>query len=599
MNQVSYRNFNLIVQHADQRAEAFCVIKKYGEGKKLLYEIKKNNLFKELFLRAKHAIGIGAQSHRDKLHSVIEANVLHLNQNYRKAHLKKTCECEGACNDHPKTYTKLFITAQKYNHAIAMSLDPVHQKEARLFKDLSLKSYALSESCPEAMPIKINLQEIARSKMKVPKDQRPYIRKRGRHKFYHYNEKDTQISHSKEAAFIFISTQRERVISLVGRIVENIAHIFKHKIHFFEKYHYFKNSREKSNHIYAKDAPLAETNQPTSYWIGHATCFLSIPLKSDTGSRIPINIITDPVEGDLNKILYPRMTRVGKPIASCPLPHIYMLSHNHLDHYNAKTIKRLKKFQPIMLIPKGDLIKFQKLGFKHVYEHNWWQSTTIPVEQGDQKAEIKITAVPANHWSGGEPGTAHKSATVGYIIHSAEGDIYFAGDTARLSEQHITTLRDSFNIRSMFQPGGPDEIRKHMKSTHQASADGIWMHVHLMLENLHRRGNYSQRSKEAFMEDAKKLRTLYMHTKTFKLGNLHFDDTDKTVENIKKALEQKTAGGDIPPMKDYEEQVCDEILAISENLKFSDQDNLTSKDLLELINEGVIIPKIGSRTTLV
>lgn len=579
-------NINLISQHANERAEAFQVVTRTTEGKQTPYFIK-NNLIKECFLRAKHALmKQKGQAYRKQLKDVIEGHIKNLNEAAKEAYLSQN-----------KDYIELFLACQRYNQVYTLSLNQTFREETVLFEELHLATPIHPESCPQLAPIKIKAEQIKTEKLlDIPANQEPHIQEKGwwrRYKLYHYNEADIKINHGKEAAHIFISTQKERLISLIGRVIEAMAKCFNQSCSTFKKYHYFKNGEDKNEaSIYAQHAPL--TNQEaSSYWIGHATCLLHIPVTTAENEQIHVNVITDPVEGDLNKLLYPRMTRPARTMENCPLPHIYMLSHNHLDHYSKATIEKLKKYQPIMLVPEGDAKKFQKLGFKHVYEHNWWQITTIPIEQNDKHAEIKITAVPAHHWSGQGPCDGHHAAFLGYVIHQEEGDVYFAGDTARLSEEHVSTLRDRFNIRTMFQPGGPDEVRKDMETTHQASVDGLWMHFNLMMQNLYQKGNYALQSKETFMEEAKKLRTIYMHTKTYKLGNLHFDDTNESISRIEEALQ----AGKLPEgTKSYEEQVYHELLGIGQNLVFQDNSCLEATDILEILNADIIVPKIGERT---
>lgn len=582
----SYNNVNLIAQNSHRRAEAFGIVK-HQKGKESSSVIKRNHKLIELLLTAKHIFFGGGKSYQQKLHTLIESNVEALTHESQNAYIK---------ND--LSYTELFLAAQRYNHAVNMSQEPSLKKEVPLFENLSLKKPIIPKHCPETAPVIIHANKIVQTKLEnIPADQEPYIHQEGlrKHKLYHYNKADTKIDHGKEAARIFFSTQIERLLSLIGRIIETVAKIFNKEISFFNKYHYFKNGKNNKAEIYADDAPLSQKDQASSYWIGHATCLFNIPVQSNEGKSIPVNIITDPVEGDLNKLLYPRMTKPARSIETCPTPHIYLLSHNHLDHYDKQTIKKLRKTQPVMLVPEGDAKKFQKLGFKNVYETNWWQTTTIPIEHQGQKGEIKITAVPSRHWSGQGPCSGHHAAFVGYVIHQEKGDIYFAGDTARLSEAHIKTLRERFNIQSMFQPGGPDEMRKDMESTHQASVDGLWMHFNLMLRNLYDREFYSLKTKEKFIQEAKKLQTIYMHTKTFKLGNLHFDDTEESVARVKESLRTGIISSG---MKTYEKLVYQELLAIGQTFIFKDGSQLKAKDVLDLLDESIIIPKIGSRTEL-
>lgn len=591
---VCFNNINLVTQCANRSVEALRVVEKEIDGE-TQQVIKKNGFFRELFLKATHALFGNVDEYKNTLKKVLDDNVESLKNEGRDIYVK---EDEGV-------YTELFISAQRYNHACHSNEDDVP-----LFADLGLTTPIIPKECSELAPITLRTTEVAEEKLTIPGYLYPLVKKENKlghnHTIYHYNARDVEISHAKEAINIFSSTQRERLMSLIGRIVEFVGKIFGKEITDFKDYHYFKKG-EKIEDIYSKDVPIATSDQPTSYWIGHATCLISVPVKSDKGETLKVNILTDPVEGDLNKILYPRMTDPARPIDTCPVPHVFMLSHNHLDHFDKETLKKLKQQQPIMLIPEGDREKFLALGFKNIHEHNWWQQTTIEIEQNGQKAQLQITAVPAHHWSGQGPCDGHHAAFLGYVIHQDEGDIYFAGDTARLSEQHIKELREQFNIRSLFQPGGPDEVRKDMESTHQASVDGLWMHFNLMIRHLYDKDEYKTKKKSDFLIEAKKLRTLFMHTKTYKLGNLHFDDTDESVKRVKEALSKTPSGIDEEfdfsnvldeNVRSYEKQVYMELLKIGKNIEFEDGTHLEPEDILAILDEGVIIPKIGSRTNL-
>ena len=148
---------------------------------------------------------------------------------------------------------------------------------------------------------------------------------------------------------------------------------------------------------------------------------------------------------------------------------------------------------------------------------------------------MNIVATPARHWAGQGPCGGHESTFLGYIIQGNEGgDIYFAGDTARINEDHINKLKNNYpNIRWNFQPGGPDEVRKDMESTHQASVDDSGCILNSCLSESIRIGI----SKETFLKEASELSTVFMHTMTFKLGNLHLSDTRDSVAKVLDSLE--------------------------------------------------------------
>jgi L-ascorbate metabolism protein UlaG (beta-lactamase superfamily) len=516
----SVETINLLTLNPNCSPEAFYIERREG----FQPEIKRRSLLSELFVKTYHAFSSGAaDQHKNELKDAVHSNISYLNQH------------ENVCiSPKGKGYTNLFIHAHRFNHMMEMRKNDQLGNNVSLFNELDLQE-TFEFKGTEAVKIK----NFEKSQMEdIPHDQHAHIAHKhltGK-KCYHYNEADLKHSHKLDAAQIFVSTQSERLMSAIGRIIESVSGFFGHKIS-FSPYHYFRNGETK-NDIYANYSPIAETKGATSFFIGHATCAMNVPVQPfDGGEPFKVNIITDPVEGDLNKILYPRMTDPARTMDQIPVPHVFLLSHNHLDHYDRNTLLKLVKYQPLMIVPAEDKEKFIELGFKNIVENNWWEKTSITLEHNGRQGLLEITTVPANHWSGQGVCDDHEAASVGYVIHNKQGgDIYFAGDTARLDDMHIGTLIEKFNITSMFQPGGPDESRENMKGTHQASVDGVWMHSRLLMTNLYTKGNFKDRTKEEFIDQAKELRTLYMHNKTYKLGNLHFDDTDASIGRLKKAL---------------------------------------------------------------
>jgi L-ascorbate metabolism protein UlaG (beta-lactamase superfamily) len=324
---------------------------------------------------------------------------------------------------------------------------------------------------------------------------------------------------------------------------------------------------------------------------------MSIPLKSEGGQTASFNVITDPVEGDLNAILYPRQTKFALPIEKVPPPDVYLLSHNHLDHYSKDTVKKLFAQQPIMIVPQGDKSRYsslaKELGFgdMNIIELDWWEKRKITFEKNGEIFSMQISATPARHWSGQGPCGGHESTFLGYVIQGHEdGDIYFAGDTARLNDDHIKKLRDHFRIKWSFQPGGPDEVRKDMESTHQASVDGLWMHFKMMIPRIYEKGM----DKDVFLRQAKQLKTIYMHTMTYKLGNLHISDSRDSLNNVLNALESDESLN----LKIYEKKVYDELRLLADDLDFQSNKKLLYSEVALLLRDTVIVPKIGSRIGL-
>ena len=487
-------------------------------------------------------------------------------QKVREVIAHSICRLRSLISTEGGEYNDLFLAAQRYNQVV-------------LKQGLGLPQVKINEF-PELAPLFLRSMD----PRKIVEDQAlQIIERNGR---YYYDDEDSRISHSIEAMRIFFSTQIERILSVGDRIFSGI-------FPFLKKYHYLYGN----DSIYQHHRPLsANPTQPTSYWIGHATCLMHFPFKSSDNQRLAVNILTDPIEGDLNPLLYPRMTHPARTIEECPPVHVLLISHNHRDHFDLNAIKKLLPQQPVVIVPKGDKETLRAMGFRDVREVSWWDEIPIHIEQGSKKLDFTITAAPSHHWSGRGFFDANRSAFVGYVIRGPgiTGDVYFAGDTARLSAPLINEMRNRFDIRTIFQPGGPDEKRRDMKSSHQCSADGLVVFCQLLLQKLVKKARPA--TLEDLINQAKELKLIYMHNKTFKLGCLHFDDTDRSIERVFRVLEQnQDAAGDLKP---YERDVYEQLLIcwrqISQDLQFP----FSINDFAQLLRKITVIPQIGERTII-
>jgi L-ascorbate metabolism protein UlaG (beta-lactamase superfamily) len=471
-------------------------------------------------------------------------------------------------------YTEEFFTVQRYNQVASnLSLPKV---KIQGFPELD--PVVLGSQPPHSVCTNRALQVVERE---------------GR---FYYDEQDSQISHPGEASRIFCSTQIERFLSLFAKILSCC-----------KKYCYFRNEGEP---VYRNDNPLpADPAQPSSYWIGHATCLIHIPFQRN-GQSCPINILTDPVEGDIAPIIYPRMTRPARPIEECPPVHVLLISHNHRDHFKPETIKKLLPQQPIIIVSRGDGKELRAMGFTNVREVNWWEQVQIQTPAG---FDFTITATPSHHWSNQGIFDVNRSAFVGYVIHGPGiSDVYFAGDTARLSNPLIDEMYRLFDICTIFQPGGPDDERRDMQSTHQCSADGLVVFCQLVLKKYishQQKPNPSFSGEMLFIPPRegfeRQLKLIYMHNKTYKLGCLHFDDTERSIDRVLNALENK----EIPPegeeiswegfdLKPYEIDVCRELVTFLGELSTKYNYPFSKEWLVNLLRKVTVDPQIGQRTNL-
>ena len=120
-------------------------------------------------------------------------------------------------------------------------------------------------------------------------------------------------------------------------------------------------------------------------WIGHAT-FL-IKLGNTT-------IITDPVFSKNAGPLFfgpKRFTEPALKLNEIPKTDLFLLTHNHYDHQDMRTITRYPFKKSKVLLPLKLGKYFTRNGYRDVNEMDWYDEVKIN--------DIKITFLPAVHWS--------------------------------------------------------------------------------------------------------------------------------------------------------------------------------------------------------
>ncbi|HEX6969344.1 MAG TPA: MBL fold metallo-hydrolase [Micromonosporaceae bacterium] len=158
--------------------------------------------------------------------------------------------------------------------------------------------------------------------------------------------------------------------------------------------------------------PRAGPGQTLVTWVGHATYVLQVD---------GLTVLTDPVWSERIPGVRPRLTPVGVSWSALPRIDAVVVSHNHYDHLDAPTIRRLPRNTP-MLVPANLAGWFRRLGFQDVTELDWWESR--------QLAGVGFDFVPAHHWSRRTLTDANRSLWGGWVITAKTGTrIYFAGDT--------------------------------------------------------------------------------------------------------------------------------------------------------------------------
>ncbi len=162
---------------------------------------------------------------------------------------------------------------------------------------------------------------------------------------------------------------------------------------------------------------LHDGEQDCTTWLGQA-CFL-LRMSGKT-------ILTDPyLSSHASPFTFAgpkRFVEPGLHLDDLPPIDYLLLSHNHYDHLDARTIKALQNKSDItVIVPLGLSAFFKKRGFKRVIEMDWW-------DQFEENG-IKIDALPSQHWSKRSPFDRNKSLWASFAIRNEKTSVYFTGDT--------------------------------------------------------------------------------------------------------------------------------------------------------------------------
>jgi len=189
-------------------------------------------------------------------------------------------------------------------------------------------------------------------------------------------------------------------------------------------------------------------------WIGHATYLIN---NGD------INILTDPI---FSKRASPigfagpkRMIPPAMQLKDLPKIDAVVVSHNHYDHFDIWSLKKLYKLNPetIFMIPVGDKKKLIKVGIKNVVEMNWWESLKV--------SNTTFHFTPVQHWSKRGLFDRNKSLWGGWFMQTDALALYHAGDTG-YSNDFKTTYERLGAPDYSFIPIGAYDPRWFMKDSH-------------------------------------------------------------------------------------------------------------------------------------
>lgn len=221
-----------------------------------------------------------------------------------------------------------------------------------------------------------------------------------------------------------------------------------------------------------------------------------------------VNILTDPVwskrVSPFSWIGPKRMTTPGIQFGDLPRIHLVLLTHNHYDHLDIETLRMVVgAHHPQIVTPLGLKKLLERHYMNNVVEKDWWQETQV-------NNALKVTCVPAIHFSG--RGLLDRDTTLwcGYVIGTSRGNIYFAGDTGYHHDMFDEIRSKCGPFSLSFLPIGAYKPTWFMSPIHVSPDEAVKIHMQVASKN-----------------------SVAMHFGTFPLAD---DGRDDPVEDLRLAL---------------------------------------------------------------
>ena len=194
-------------------------------------------------------------------------------------------------------------------------------------------------------------------------------------------------------------------------------------------------------------------------YINHATVLIQ---------TAGLNILTDPHYSErCSPISFAGPKRVHAPgVAFDDLPAIdlVLLSHNHYDHLDVPTVRRLCDRHDCKIVTGLQASRnLPRPVHSRVVELDWWASAELG---------LKIHFVPAQHFSARGFHDRFKVLWGGFVVEAPAGQLCFPGDSAYGGHFKLTRERLG-EMRFALLPVGAYEPRWFMKSVHMIPEEAL------------------------------------------------------------------------------------------------------------------------------
>ncbi|PWV98299.1 L-ascorbate metabolism protein UlaG (beta-lactamase superfamily) [Hoeflea marina] len=219
----------------------------------------------------------------------------------------------------------------------------------------------------------------------------------------------------------------------------------------------------RSPHAPARPEPRVEGAALRITMVGHATLLIQ---------TAGLNILTDPVWSErASPVSFAGPRRVTPPgigFEDLPKIDLVLLSHNHYDHLDVATLKRLQQaHDPLVITPLGNdaIVRSEVPGMRFA-TGDW----------GDVRhaGPLAVHFEPCHHWSARGMNDRSMALWAAFVVEGPAGKLLHVGDTGFDGGRPYRGVREKHgDLRAAILPVGAYEPRWFMKDQHQNPQEAI------------------------------------------------------------------------------------------------------------------------------
>jgi L-ascorbate metabolism protein UlaG (beta-lactamase superfamily) len=199
-------------------------------------------------------------------------------------------------------------------------------------------------------------------------------------------------------------------------------------------------------------------------WIGHATVLVQ---------TAGLNILTDPIWSDTAGPFGFGPRRVPEPgvkFEDLPKIDLVLVSHNHYDHMDLSTLKRLwERDRPLIVTSLGNDAILLSRGI-HAVALDWGQWTAVVASHritgpGTYDPDAHVMVARNHHWGSRWFADRNRALWSAFVVSLKGGNLFFAGDTGLGDGRWPAEAYGGYPIRLALIPIGAFRFRPGQMGT--------------------------------------------------------------------------------------------------------------------------------------